>query len=234
MAKGSVHRTVRHVTFMGSILEGRDLQLVIGRSVALAGATLRVSQGEVVAVLGASGSGKSSLLHCLSGILAPTAGEVWFDGERVDALGDDGWSRLRRERLGFVLQLGQLVPELSLRENVALPLRLLGTGRLEASRHGEEWLDRLGIGELAGMRPGEVSGGEMQRAAVARALVHGPSVLLADEPTGALDSANGRLVLDLMVSHAREAGAAVVMATHDPATAAVADRVVRMVDGRST
>jgi putative ABC transport system ATP-binding protein len=215
-----------------SLLRTIDLRLAYGRTVALDGVNLTLDAGEVVAVLGPSGSGKSSMLYCLSGVLKPDSGEVWFRDHRIDNQSADERSRLRLRVFGFVMQLGLLVPELSLLENVALPLRLIGQKKSHANDQAIEWLDRLGIGSLAGRRPGEVSGGEMQRAAVARALVHSPGIVYCDEPTGSLDTENGKIVLDLLVAQARDLRAATMIVTHNEDLTTLADRVLRMADGR--
>jgi putative ABC transport system ATP-binding protein len=171
------------------------------------------------------------LLHCLAGILVPDGGEVRYRGSRLDSLSDDLRSELRRSDFGFVFQFGSLVPELSAVENVALPLRLAGHKRRTAEARALEWLERLEVGEVARKRAGEMSGGQGQRVAVARALVAGPRVVFADEPTGALDSLNGELVMDLLVGAAREQGASIVLVTHEPRVAAYADREVVLRDG---
>jgi putative ABC transport system ATP-binding protein len=202
-----------------------------GAGPVLRGAALEVSAGEVVAVQGRSGSGKSTFLLCLAGILLPQRGRIWVAGEEVTALDDDGRSALRRTSLGFVFQFGELVAELDLLGNVALPLELLGVRHARALRHAATLLDELGVGDLAHRRPGEVSGGEAQRAAVARALVHGPQVVLADEPTGALDEGNAATVLDALVGLAARRRAALVLVTHDDRVAERADRSVTLVDG---
>jgi putative ABC transport system ATP-binding protein len=212
-------------------LEGRDLSLSFGRTTALNGISMTLEQGEAVAVMGPSGSGKSSLLHCLSGVLRPSAGEVILSDQRIDNLSDQQLSAVRRKLFGFVFQFGDLLPELSLAENVAMPLQLLGTKRREAERAARVILDRLGIGPLATRRPSEVSGGEMQRAAVGRAIIHGPRVVFADEPTGALDSATAATTLDLVFDLQIRKGASLLVVTHDPEVAARADRTVRIRDG---
>ena len=217
-----------------TILEARDLVLSFGETLALRGASLSVKKGEVLAVMGPSGSGKSTLLHCLAGILAPDSGEVYFDGQRVDAMREGDRSRLRRERFGFVFQFGQLVPELTAEENVALPLLLGGTRREEALRGARAWFERLELDGLERHRAGEMSGGQAQRVALARGLVAHPDVLFADEPTGSLDSLTGELVMGLLTRTACEDGTTVVLVTHEPRVAAYADREVIVRDGRAT
>jgi putative ABC transport system ATP-binding protein len=216
------------------LLSAVDVQLAFGTTAALGGVTLDVRPGEVLALLGPSGSGKSTLLHCLAGILRPDGGEVRYRGLRLDELTDDARSRLRASDFGFVFQFGSLVPELSAVENVALPLRLTGVRRREAEQRARAWLERLDVAELAGKRPGQMSGGQGQRVAIARALVGEPHVVFADEPTGALDSLNGELVMEELVTAARDQGTSVVLVTHDARVAAYADRDVVLRDGRLT
>jgi putative ABC transport system ATP-binding protein len=216
------------------LVEARDLQLAFGTTRALRGADLTVGCGEMVAVMGPSGSGKSTLLHCLAGILVPDAGEVHFDGRRIDTLGEDERSRLRRERFGFVFQFGQLVPELTAEENVALPLLLNGMRRGDALARARWWFDRLELTGLQRRRSGELSGGQAQRVALGRALVAGPRVLFADEPTGSLDSLAGERVMELLAETAREQSTTVVLVTHEPRVAAYADREVIVRDGKVT
>ena len=213
------------------LLTARDLHLSFGESTALSGASIDVAPGEVLALLGPSGSGKSTLMHCLAGILVPDRGEVRYRGSRLDSLADDLRSELRRSDFGFVFQFGSLVPELTAVENVVLPLRLSGHKRRTAEARALEWLERLEVADVARQRAGEMSGGQGQRVAVARALVAGPRVVFADEPTGALDSLNGELVMDLLVGAAREQGASIVLVTHEPRIAAYADREVVIRDG---
>jgi putative ABC transport system ATP-binding protein len=184
--------------------------------------------------MGPSGSGKSTLLHCLAGILVPDSGEVWFAGQRVDTMPEQRRSALRRDRFGFVFQFGQLVPELTAQENVALPLLLAGTRRAAALPRARAWLDRLGLDGLGGRRSGELSGGQAQRVALARAMVAEPEVLFADEPTGSLDSLTGEQVMNLLVESARAHGTTVVLVTHEPRVAAYADREAIVRDGRVT
>ncbi|MFI1096842.1 ABC transporter ATP-binding protein [Streptomyces sp. NPDC020917] len=200
---------------------------------ALDGAELTVRAGEVVAVMGPSGSGKSTLLHCLAGIVRADSGEVRYRGRDLTTMSDGERSALRRSDFGFVFQFGQLVPELTCLENVAIPLRLAGERRRSAEAKAAAWLERLEVEDVAGQRPGEVSGGQGQRVAVARALVAGPRVLFADEPTGALDSLNGERVMRLLTEAAHDTGAAVVLVTHEARVAAYSDREIVVRDGKS-
>ncbi|WP_428965062.1 ABC transporter ATP-binding protein [Micromonospora fluostatini] len=215
-----------------ALLAADDLHLSFGPTRALNSASLRVHAGEVLALMGPSGSGKSTLLHCLAGILTPDSGRVVFAGRDLSAMSDTDRSALRRTEFGFVFQFGHLVPELTCLENVALPLRLAGVGRREAQRAAAEWLDRLQVADVAGKRPGQVSGGQGQRVAVARALVTRPRVVFADEPTGALDSLNGEQVMHLLTAAARDTGAAVVLVTHEARVAAYSDREAVVRDGQ--
>jgi putative ABC transport system ATP-binding protein len=214
------------------MLSATDIRKRFGRTVALDGASLSVAPGEVVAVVGPSGSGKSTLLHCAAGILLPDSGEIVFEGRRVDTLGESERSRLRRTSFGFVFQFGQLVPELTAAENIALPMMLGGVSRRRALADARRWLGVLDLREAAQKRPGELSGGEGQRVAVARALVHRPRIVFADEPTGSLDSLSGEHVMDLLVRLAGDEGTGVVIITHDPRVAAYAQRDVTVRDGR--
>ncbi|GAA1905071.1 ABC transporter ATP-binding protein [Streptomyces sodiiphilus] len=218
---------------MTPLLTATDLHKSYGSTPALAGASFAVAAGEVVAVMGPSGSGKSTLLHCLAGIVLPDSGAVHYAGRELSALSDSGRSALRRSDFGFVFQFGQLVPELTCLENAALPLRLAGAGRKEAEARAAGWLERLEVDDVRHHRPGQVSGGQGQRVAVARALVNNPRVLFADEPTGALDSLNGERVMELLTQAAREAGSAVVLVTHESRVAAYSDREVVVRDGKS-
>jgi len=220
------------VTPAGSLLVAQDLHKAYGSTPALDGASFSVHPGEVVAVMGPSGSGKSTLLHCLAGIVTPDTGTVTYGGRELSAMSDAGRSALRRTDFGFVFQFGQLVPELTCVENVALPLRLNGAKRREAESTALEWMARLEVDDVAAKRPGEVSGGQGQRVAVARALVATPKVVFADEPTGALDSINGERVMELLTESARTAGTAVVLVTHEARVAAYSDRDVVVRDGR--
>ena len=198
---------------------------------AVAGVDLDVDAGEFVAITGASGSGKSTLLHMLGGIARPTEGSVLLEGVDLAALDDDRLARVRRRRIGFVFQRYNLLPELSLVENVGLPLVLDGVAPAAAHDAAAAALETVGMGNRPRHRPDELSGGEQQRGGIARALVAAPAIVLADEPTGALDSVNSTRVLDLLGRLVAERGQTLVMVTHDPAIAATAGRVIRMRDG---
>jgi putative ABC transport system ATP-binding protein len=215
----------------GTLIEARDVHKSFGRTPALRGASVTVSRGEILAIMGPSGSGKSTLLHCLAGIYAPDNGEVWFDGSRMDALDEAARTKLRRTAFGFVFQFGQLVPELTAADNVAMPMLLNRVRRRTAYQTADTWLGKLGIGDKGGRRTGELSGGEAQRVAIARALAIAPKLIFADEPTGSLDSLTGEKVMDLLVGLAREQGTTVIIVTHDARVAAYADRVVMVRDG---
>jgi len=216
-----------------SLLRAEDLHKSFGKTHALEGADLTVRAGEIVAVMGPSGSGKSTLLHCIAGILAPDSGVVRYGDRELTSMSDRERSELRRTDFGFVFQFGQLVPELTCLENVALPLRLSGTKRKDAERAAKDWMAKLEVDDVADQRPGETSGGQGQRVAIARALVTGPKVIFADEPTGALDSLNGERVMHLLTTAARETGAAVVLVTHEARVAAYSDREVVVRDGKA-
>ncbi|MEU4368909.1 ABC transporter ATP-binding protein [Micromonospora chersina] len=213
-------------------VEARGISLSFGETPALRGASVLVEPGEIVAIMGPSGSGKTTLLHCLAGILVPDKGEIHYDGRRIDTLSETRRSVLRRDEFGFVFQFGQLVPELTAEENVALPLLLRGVKRAAALKEARPWFERLGLGGLERRRSGELSGGQAQRVALARGLVSRPGALFADEPTGALDSLTGEQVMDLLVSSAREQGTTVVLVTHEARVAAYADRQVIVRDGK--
>lgn len=217
----------------GSLLAAHDLRKSYGATPALDGASFSIHAGEIVAVMGPSGSGKSTLLHCLAGIVPADSGTISYQGRDLTELSDRARSALRRTDFGFVFQFGQLVPELTCLENVALPLRLSGTRRKEAERIALEWMERLEVTDVRAQRPGEVSGGQGQRIAVARSLVTSPRLLFADEPTGALDSLNGERVMELLTDAARSAGTAVVLVTHEVRVAAYSDREVVVRDGRT-
>ena len=214
------------------LIEAREVVKSFGATPALRGANLSVRSGEIVAVMGPSGSGKSTLLHCLAGILVPDGGEVWFAGTRIDTMREAERSMLRRDQFGFVFQSGQLVPELTAEENVALPLLLGGVRRSLALGEARTWFERLDLVGLEQRRSGELSGGQAQRVALARALVRRPKVVFADEPTGSLDSLSGEHVMKLLVAASREQRTTVVLVTHDPRVAAYAQREVVVRDGK--
>jgi putative ABC transport system ATP-binding protein len=215
----------------GSLIEARSIYKAFGQTPALRGVNVTVRQGEILAIMGPSGSGKSTLLHCLAGIFTPDQGDVLFDGQIVNAMSEDDRTRLRRTAFGFVFQFGQLVPELTAADNVALPLLLNRTKRKVAYKTADTWLDKLGLGDKGSRRTGELSGGEAQRVAVGRALALAPKVIFADEPTGSLDSLTGEKVMDLLTDLARQQGATVVIVTHEARVAAYADRVATVRDG---
>ena len=217
---------------MTAFIQARGLRKSFGTTDALRGIDLDIHRGEVIAVMGPSGSGKSSLLHCLAGVLVPDSGTVIVDRVTVSALNEARRSALRLAEFGFVFQFGQLLPDLTAVDNITIPLLLGGMKRRQALKEAHGWLDRLGLEAAAAKLPGELSGGEAQRVAIARALVAHPSVLFADEPTGSLDSLAAENVLMAMLELVRQAGTTLVMITHDPRTAAYADREIIVRDGQ--
>ena len=216
-------------------LQARDLRRVYGsgdsRVEALRGVSLEVARGEFVAVVGPSGCGKTTLLHLCGGMDRATAGTVTVEGMALADLDDEALTGLRRERVGFVFQFFNLLPTLTLAENIALPLLLAGVPPDEGAARAREGAERVGLGHRLAHYPAQVSGGELQRAAVARAVIHQPALVIADEPTGNLDTATGRRVLEVLRTLHRETGVAVLLATHDPLIAEAADRVLGMRDG---
>jgi len=204
---------------------------VAGRVAALAGVSLDVAPGEFVALMGPSGCGKSTLLHLVAAVDLPTSGEVWVDGQHLTRLSDAALSRFRRDRVGIVYQFYNLLPTLSAWENVALPALLAGASPKSARERALELLRQVGTSPRADHWPHELSGGEMQRVAIARALINRPAVLLADEPTGNLDSVAGRELLDLLAGLNAEHRVTVLLATHSEDAAAVAGRVLHLKDG---
>jgi len=202
------------------VLAARSVVFSYDRTPALRGASVDIHPGEIVAVGGPSGSGKSTLLLCLAGVLRPDAGSIVYRGDDLAAMSDKNRSRLRRTRFGVLFQFGQLVAELTAADNVALPLLLTGAKRAAAHTAARTWMERFGVAELAGTRPSEMSGGQAQRVAVARAMVTEPDVLFADEPTGSLDA----LASDDVLTQ-------VVLVTHDAAVAAYGDREIVLRDG---
>jgi putative ABC transport system ATP-binding protein len=218
------------------VLAATDLQrcyALDGAAVpALRGVSLELAAGDFVAVTGPSGCGKSTLLQLCGAMDRADAGTLRLDGRDIATLSDTELTRLRRDRIGFVFQFFNLLPTLSLLENIALPLLLARRPEAEAFASARALAERVGIGHRLGHFPAQVSGGEAQRAALARAVVHRPALLIADEPTGSLDSEKGRTVLDLLGELNREFGVAILLATHDAGVAAAAKRQVRMKDGR--
>jgi putative ABC transport system ATP-binding protein len=217
-------------------ITARDLTKVYGRDAtevrALDGVDFDVARGEFVAIMGPSGSGKSTLLHVIGALEPATSGTVALEGERYDGLDDDELTRLRRERMGFVFQFFNLLPSLSALENVLLPALIARRATEEVRTRAGELLRRVGLSDRAGHTPGELSGGEQQRVSIARALLLSPHLVLADEPTGNLDSRAGAGILTLLRELNRDEGVTVVMVTHDPSAAAIADRIVFLRDGR--
>ncbi|TDV55190.1 ABC transporter ATP-binding protein [Actinophytocola oryzae] len=217
---------------MTGLLSGRGLVKRYGDAYALAGVDIDIAAGEVLAIVGPSGSGKTSLLHVLAGILKADQGVITLGGQRVDQLNETKRSELRRTEFGFVFQSGMLVAELTAEENVALPLLLGGRDRNMAVSTARDWLGRVGLGGKEMRRPGELSGGEAQRVAIARSIAHRPKVIFADEPTGALDTRTGHATVNTLIGAAHETGAALIIVTHDRDIAAMVPRVVAIRDGR--
>ena len=202
-----------------------------GRVTALADVSLEIARGDFAALMGPSGCGKSTLLHIIAGVDVPTAGEVWVDGQQLSKLSDKSLSRFRRDRVGLVYQFYNLLPTMSAWENVALPVLLRGASAQAAKGQAEDRLRVVGLLHRKEHWPHELSGGEMQRVAIARALVNDPAVLLADEPTGNLDSKAGTEILELLGALNRQRGVTVLLATHSPEAAASARHIIRLLDG---
>ena len=216
------------------LITARGLHRHHGQTHALRGVDVTIRRGEIVAIMGPSGSGKSTLLHCLAGVITPDEGEVQVGGTRVSDLDEDKRAEFRLTELGFVFQFGQLLPELSAEDNVALPLMLAGTRRPKAIERAHTWLRRMGLEGLERRLPAEMSGGQAQRVALARALVNDPAVLFADEPTGALDSLTAEKVMTTLTELARSTGTTLVIVTHDARVASYSDREIFIRDGRVT
>ncbi|MCC7376823.1 MAG: ABC transporter ATP-binding protein [Verrucomicrobiales bacterium] len=197
----------------------------------LRGASLEVEAGEFVALRGASGSGKSTLLHLLGGLDLPDSGTIQFQGEALDQVGAGRLARFRNQQIGFVFQAYHLLPELDATENVSLPARIMRQPAAEAAQRARQLLERVGLGKRLDHLPTELSGGEQQRVAIARALINHPKIVLADEPTGNLDSATGGDIMDLLASLQSEEGMTLVLVTHDPRVAGRAPKVLELVDG---
>ncbi|MGI5862141.1 MAG: ABC transporter ATP-binding protein [Myxococcales bacterium] len=218
-----------------ALLEATDLKKTYRRGEqtveALRGVSLRVNRGELVSIMGPSGSGKSTLLHLIGGLDRPTAGSVLLDGQALESYSDGALSRFRRTRLGFVFQFFNLLPNLTALENVALPLLLDGASIGKVAPKARELLAQVGLEQRVDHRPAQLSGGEMQRVAIARALIGDPLLVLADEPTGNLDSKAGAAVLELLQKTVRERGQTLIMVTHDPKAAAYGTQQIRVQDG---
>lgn len=214
------------------IISAKDIKKAYGKTHALRGASLRVKKGEVLAIMGPSGSGKSTLLHSLAAIISVDSGEIRLNGKRIDKLPDDKRSILRRTMFGFVFQFGQLVPELTVEDNVALPLLLNKKDKKEAYKKAKRWIAEVGLSGKENNLPGELSGGQAQRIAIARAMVIEPQILFADEPTGSLDTFDSEKVMKLFIKTAKEHGTTVIMVTHEPSIAAYADREIVVRDGK--
>lgn len=213
------------------IISAKNIKKSYGKTEVLHGISLDVKQGEVVAIMGPSGSGKSTLLHSMAAIISVDSGEIMFDGRNIAKLSDNKRSILRRTAFGFVFQFSQLVPELTVIDNVALPLLLNGMPRDEAYKKARKWLEAVGLANKHESTPGEISGGQAQRAAIARAMVVQPKILFADEPTGSLDSLNSERVMELFIKTAKDNNTTVIMVTHESSIAAYADREIVVRDG---
>ncbi len=219
-----------------SIITTQNLTKIFGSGVtavtALDRVNLSVNPGEFVAIMGPSGCGKSTLLHLIGGLDRPSDGKVIIDGTSIEEMNDDRITELRRRRIGFVFQFFNLIPVLNAVENAALPITLDGVKPAEAQKKAAEWLTRFGLSGRLASRPDQLSGGEQQRVAIARALAAEPALILADEPTGNLDTRSGDEIAGLMRDVAKKYGRTVIMVTHDPRIAAYADRIVFLKDGR--
>lgn len=214
------------------MLRAESVSYAYGETNVLSDISTEFEDAEIVALVGPSGCGKTTLLYCLSGLISPGSGKITFNGEDLTAQGEEARAALRRKSFGFVFQSAELVPELTIRENISLPLELQRVGRKERTGTVDALVERLGLGPYAQRRAAHLSGGQRQRAAVARAVVHRPSVVFADEPTGALDSSNSAAVMELLFELSREQGSTVVLVTHDVSLAGKADRSVALLDGR--
>lgn len=217
---------------VNSIISANNIKKSYGKTPVLHGVSLDVKQGEVLAIMGPSGSGKSTLLHSLAAIISVDSGEIIFDGRNIAKFSDNKRSVLRRTAFGFVFQFSQLVPELTVIDNVALPLLLNGVSRNKAYAEAKKWLEAVDLADKHESTPGEISGGQAQRVAIARAMVVQPKILFADEPTGSLDSLNSEHVMELFIKTAKDNGTTVIMVTHEPSIAAYADREIVVRDGQ--
>ncbi len=217
---------VENITKTFAAAEGRDGKLFV-----LRGITMSVAEGEIVAVVGASGAGKSTLLHIIGTLDRPSAGQVYYDDSDVFRMMDEDLARFRNKRVGFVFQFHHLLPEFTALENVMMPALIKGAKVSECREHAIGLLEQVGIGEKANSRPAQLAGGEQQRIAVARALMNNPAVVLADEPTGNLDTTNAAALHDLMRNLSRERQQTFIVVTHNESLARMADRVLRIRDG---
>lgn len=234
IGKGAQRSVLQAQDVVMDYFQERNTQKLLSATphqLALSHVSMTLGEGESLAVMGPSGSGKSTLLHVLAGIVKPTSGNVYFEGTDLGRLSESERTKLRRSQFGFVFQSGQLLPELPALENIALPVMLGGMEYKQAISMAFSWLDALGIGELAQRRPGEMSGGQMQRIAIARALCIRPSVVFADEPTGALDRKTGAGVMTILTQACKQNSASLIVVTHDPSVAAFCSRTITMSDG---
>ena len=217
------------------VLEARDIHKSYERGdeqiPVLNGLSVSLAAGSFTTLVGPSGCGKSTLLHICGAMDRPTSGEVRLEDESLTALDDDGLTRVRRERIGFVFQFFNLLPTLTVEQNIGLPLLLMGRSAQPVSDLSGQWAERVGISHRLNHFPSQLSGGEAQRVAIARAVIHQPALILADDPTGNLDSESGRTILEVLMSVNRDSGTALLLATHDPAVAAAAGEVIQMRDG---
>jgi ABC-type lipoprotein export system ATPase subunit len=220
----------------GTLLEARDVKksYVLGKRTldVLRGVSVQIRRSEFIALRGASGAGKSTLLHLLGGLDAPNAGDIWFDGENLSRMSQNARSRWRNEKVGFIFQAYHLLPELDALENVCLPARMARLSAGQAEARGKELLARVGLALRLEHKPAELSGGEQQRVAIARALINQPELIIADEPTGNLDSKTGDEIMDLLMVLRAERNTTLVIATHDERVAARAPKVFQLVDGQ--
>lgn len=216
---------------VNKIIKAKNIKKSYGKNQVLHGISLEVESGEILAIMGPSGSGKSTLLHSLAAIISIDGGEIIYDGKNIESFSDNKRSILRRTDFGFVFQFSQLVPELNVIDNVALPLLLNGENRKTAYEKAKNWLEVVGLGDKTQSMSGEISGGQAQRVAIARAMVTNPKILFADEPTGSLDSLNSENVMELFVETAKKHKTTVIMVTHEPSIAAYADREIVVRDG---
>ena len=214
------------------MIEVRDIVKSYDKLRVLDGVSLDIGRGEIVAVTGPSGAGKTTLLQIVGSLERADSGSVSYEGTRLETLGEKALARFRNVNIGFIFQFHQLLPEFTLLENVEMPALIGGRSRAEARRRAMELIEYLGLGDRTTHKPSQLSGGERQRAAVARALVNNPDILLADEPTGSLDATNKANVMDILMRLCKESGKTLIIVTHDPSIAERCDRIVQMTDGR--